>query len=157
MWMHVHRRHLQETVLWGAITWSELGKTYRTYKLKRSSFLHATIIFLWSNKVWSKHVSCIPFPPPPPQLECLYVFNFLFTSSIKWKETSLFGLHLQYLGSWRHKKPDVAPDSLTSSSVLPRRWGKYSLQYPKRNELAFLGQVKLIINPPRKREPWLLE
>ena len=37
-WMHVHGRHLQETVLWDAITCSEFGKTYRIYncKLKRS-------------------------------------------------------------------------------------------------------------------------
>ena len=35
-WMHVHGRHLEETVLWATITWSEMGKTYRTYKLKRS-------------------------------------------------------------------------------------------------------------------------
>ena len=35
-WMHVHGRHLKETVLWATITWSEMGKTYRTYKLKSS-------------------------------------------------------------------------------------------------------------------------
>ena len=35
-WMHVHGRHLKEIVLWATITWSEMGKTYRTYKLKRS-------------------------------------------------------------------------------------------------------------------------
>ena len=35
-WMHVHGRHLKETVLWATITWSEMGKTYRTNKLKRS-------------------------------------------------------------------------------------------------------------------------
>ena len=34
-WIHVHGRQ-KETVFWDAITCSELGKTYRTYKLKRS-------------------------------------------------------------------------------------------------------------------------
>ena len=34
-WIHVHGRQ-KETVLWSAITWSKLRKTYRTYKLKRS-------------------------------------------------------------------------------------------------------------------------
>ena len=67
-WIHVHGRH----------NWTELGKTYRTYKLKtsRTYKLKRSIPtcyhqFLWSNKVLSKHVSRISLPPPPPQLECL--------------------------------------------------------------------------------------
>ena len=35
-WVHVHGRHLKETVLCDVITCSELGKKYRIYKLKRS-------------------------------------------------------------------------------------------------------------------------
>ena len=71
--MHVHgRRHLKETVLWATITWSEMGKTYRTYKLK-GLFLRAAInyceVIKFVNDVLSKHVSCVPLPTP--QLDCL--------------------------------------------------------------------------------------
>ena len=52
----------------------------------------------------------------------------------------------------------MACDSLTSSNVLPRRWGNTLCNIQKEMSLLFscrfLGQVKLIINAPRKREPW---